>query len=369
MSAYLGRRLFVVGSAAFLTQLALFRRAAAQPLTAGASVPIVDSLTVTVLMDNYQDIFGRIPAPNAVRVRRAAPPEDWRKTLHNQFGLSLALESKVGNDSRRLLLDFGYQPETLLDNMEMLKVDPAKFDAIVLSHGHFDHFGGLIGFLQRHRAAMRPDLTLYVGGEDNFCARKRPSGTPNHFSDWGTLDRRELAGQRVNIVSCEKPTVISGHAFTTGTIARSGFERVLPNTRVIYGREGALGCDPAAGGGRESGKPVHDEHVNEHATCFNVRDRGLVVISSCGHAGIINSIRQAMEVSGVRKLHALVGGFHLAPADDNYLRQSVEALERLNPQVVIPMHCSGLNFQQAMRETMPDRLALSITGASYTFGA
>jgi 7,8-dihydropterin-6-yl-methyl-4-(beta-D-ribofuranosyl)aminobenzene 5'-phosphate synthase len=368
MSAYLGRRLFVVGSAAFLTQLALFRRATAQPLVA-AKVPTVDSLTITVLMDNFHDIFLRAPAPKAVRIRRAPAADDWRKTLHNQFGLSLALESRAGSDTRRTLLDFGYQPETLIENMEMLKIDPAKFDAIVLSHGHFDHFGGLIGFLQKHRASMRPDLTLYVGGEDNFCARKRRTATPSHFTDWGTLDRRELAGQRVNIVSCERPTVIAGHAFTTGSISRAGFEKVLLNTLVVYGREGALGCDPASGAGRETGKPVHDEHVNEHATCFNIRDRGLVVISSCGHAGIMNSIRQAMDVSGVRKLHALVGGFHLAPADEDYLRRSVAELKALDPEVVIPMHCSGLNFQQAMRDMMPDRLAISTTGAAYTFGA
>jgi 7,8-dihydropterin-6-yl-methyl-4-(beta-D-ribofuranosyl)aminobenzene 5'-phosphate synthase len=162
---------------------------------------------------------------------------------------------------------------------------------------------------------------------------------------------------------------MAGHAFSSGTIGRAGFEKVLPNTMVIYGRQGEIGCNPAAGAGRETGKPVHDEHLQEHATCYNLRDRGLVVISSCGHAGIINSIRQAMEVSGVKKLHALVGGLHLAPADDEYLRQSVAALKALNPDVVIPMHCSGINFLQAMREQMPDRLAMSTTGSIFTLGA
>ncbi len=368
MSAYLGRRLFVVGSAAFLTQLALFRRATGQPLAA-AKVPTVDSLTITVLMDSSHDIFLKPAAPKWVRVRRTPSVDDWRRTLHNQWGLSLGLESKAGAETRRVLLDFGYQPETLLDNMDMLKVDPAQLDAIVVSHGHFDHFGGLVGFLKKHRASMRQDLTLYVGGEENFCVRKRRTATPNHFADWGTLDRAEVLAHRVSIVACEKPTVIAGHAFSTGTIGRGGFEKVLPNTLVIYGREGQLGCNPAVSAGRETDKPVHDEHLQEHATCFNLRDRGLVVITSCGHAGIINTVRQAMEVSGVRKLHALVGGFHLAPADDNYLRQSVEALERLNPDVVIPMHCSGTNFLQAMREQMPDRLALSTTGSIFTLGA
>jgi len=368
MGAYLGRRLFVLGSAAYLTQLTVFRNAFGQAVSPG-SVPTVDTLTITVVMDSSHDIFLRAPAPKAVRIRRTPGVEDWRKTLHNQWGLSLALESKAGAETRRMLLDFGYQPDTLLDNLQMLKVDLSKLDAMVLSHGHFDHFGGLVELLRKNRAALRQDLALYVGGEENFCIRKRRTPTPGHFADWGTLDRREVVEQRVNLVACEKPIVMAGHAFSSGTIGRAGFERVLPNTMVIYGKQGEIGCNPAAGAGREAGKPVHDEHLQEHATCYNLRDRGLVVISSCGHAGIINSIRQAMEVSGVKKLHALVGGFHLAPADDEYLRQSVAALKALNPDVVIPMHCSGINFLQAMREQMPDRLAMSTTGSIFTLGA
>lgn len=367
MNAYLGRRLFVFGSAGLLAQMSLFRRAVGQPLSP-AAVPTVDSLTITVLMDSSHDIFLRAPAPKAVRIRRTPGVDDWRKTLHNQWGLSLGLESKAGTETRRVLLDFGYQPETLLENIEMLKLDPRQLDAIVVSHGHFDHFGGLVGFLQKHRAAMRPDLTLYVGGEENFCVRKRRTETPNHFSDWGTLDRREIDAQRVNVVSCEKPTVI-GHAFSSGVISRGSFEKVLPNTMVIYGRQGELGCNPSLSAGRDTGKPVHDEHLQEHATCYNLRDRGLVVITSCGHAGIINTVRQAMAASGVNKLHALVGGFHLAPADDGYLRQSVAELKSMNPDVVIPMHCSGINFLQAMREQLPDRLAMSTTGSIFTLGA
>ena len=92
-------------------------------------------------------------------------------------------------------------------------------------------------------------------------------------------------------------------------------------------------------------------------------------ITSCGHAGILNTVRQAIEVSGTQKLHALVGGFHLAPAPDEYLKQVIAELKSLNPDVVIPMHCSGINFVQAMRETMPERLALSTTGSEFILGA
>ena len=113
---------------------------------------------------------------------------------------------------------------------------------------------------------------------------------------------------------CETPTVIEGHAFTTGKITRNSIERILPNSFVDYSSKEVAGCDYGHYTAAElQGKIVPDQHVHEHATCFNIRGKGLVVISSCGHVGIVNSVRQAQEVSGVKKVHAIVGGFHLGP--------------------------------------------------------
>jgi 7,8-dihydropterin-6-yl-methyl-4-(beta-D-ribofuranosyl)aminobenzene 5'-phosphate synthase len=369
MNAYLGRRKFLFGSSLVLTQLALFRQVAAQSTPAG-QIPTVDSLSIRVLVEQNHDVFLRAPTPKAVRIHRTGLGfDDFRRTLHSEWGLSLALESKAGGETRNVLFDFGYTPETLLNNMELLKVDPAKFDAMTLSHGHFDHLGGLVGFLKAKRAALRPDIRLYAGGEDNFCERKRPSGAAGHFADGGYLDRREVTGQRVGILLCDKPTVVAGHALSTGHIRRGTFEKVAPGPLIVYGRSGEIGCDPAAFAGRELNKPIMDQHWHEHGLCYNIRDRGLVVITGCGHAGIVNTVRQAMEASGVHKLHAVMGGFHLAPTEDAYVKQSVAELKAMNPEVVIPMHCSGLNFIEAMRESMPDRLALSSTGSEFTLGA
>jgi len=369
MKPQIHRRDFLLGGAACLSEFLLFHRAGAQSLQSGVGVPTVDSLSIKVVMDASHDIFVRAPVPRGVTIRRFAWPNAFPKNLHNQWGLSLALESRSSDLTRRVLLDFGYQPEDLIANIDLLQVDPAKLDAIVLSHGHFDHYGGLIGFLQKYRAAMRPDLTLYVGGEDNFCERKLPAGTPGHFTDFGYLDRHGIEAQRVNVIGCEKPTLIADHAFTTGTILRSGFEKRQPGPLVVYGRKGDRGCDAAAFPDRESGKPLPDDHLHEHATCFNLRERGLVVVTSCGHAGIINTIRQAMAVSGVKKLHALVGGFHLAVVDDAYLKQAMAELKALSPDIVIPMHCSGMNFIEAMRKEMPQQLAISTTGTEFLLGA
>ena len=106
-------------------------------------------------------------------------------------------------------------------------------------------------------------------------------------------------------------------------------------------REGT-GCEASYFSKEEQeGKIVFDQFYGEHATCFNVKDRGLVVISSCGHRGIISSIRQAQAVSGVQKVHAAMGGFHLGPAPEPYIAQTVQTLKEIDPDYVIPMHCTG----------------------------
>ena len=144
-----------------------------------------------------------------------------------------------------------------------------------------DHWGGLPGFLQKHRASMRSDLPLYVGGEDAFCRRvaRGPSGA---ISPFGTLDRKELAAARLRLMVSETPQVIDGHAFTTGVVPRKSIERVLPNSQVIFGVADGAGCDPARYGDHHfteaelSGQPQPDQHLHEHGTCFNVRGRGLM---------------------------------------------------------------------------------------------
>lgn len=333
-------------------------------------VPTVDRLAVRVILDSSHDIF---LAPNKfkdVQVERAPRFTDFRRALHNQWGLSLLLESSRGSEQRTVLLDFGYTADALLNNIEMLGIDVKKIDALVVSHGHYDHFGGLSGFLQKHRSALPADLTLYAGGEHNFCPRHQRAGAPDKFSEWGAIDRRELAAQKVKVVLAENPTVIAGHAFSTGPIKSTSFERVFPNTMVEYSMKEGLGCDLTKIGSTErAGKILPDEHDHEHATVFNIRDKGLVVSTSCGHRGIVNAVKQAQEISGVRKVHAVIGGFHLGPAPADYANQTVAELKKLDPDVVVPMHCSGIQFIKAMQEQMPDKLLLSTTGNRVTFSA
>lgn len=331
--------------------------------------PTVDKLAIRILVDSSYDIFMRPNKLNGVTVEPAPRPADFRRTFHNEWGLSLWLESQRASEARTLLLDYGYTPNVLHNNMELVGVDPAKINALIVSHGHYDHFGGLLGFLEKYRDKLPADVKLYAGGEDNFC-RRVAARTPGQFTDSGTLDRRELAARKVTTVLAESPVVIEGHAFTTGRIRRSSIERVLPQTSVEFGMKDGLGCNTSHYLPAEmAGKIVPDEHIHEHATCFNVKGRGLVVISSCGHVGIVNSVRQAQEVSGIEKVHAIVGGFHLGPAPRDYLAQVVSEVKKLKPDLVIPMHCSGLNFVQEARVQMPDNVLVTTTGSRITFGA
>jgi 7,8-dihydropterin-6-yl-methyl-4-(beta-D-ribofuranosyl)aminobenzene 5'-phosphate synthase len=370
MSDAINRRKFLKTTVAFAGVAAAESFSCSKLASAAAIQPsAVDKLTVNVLIDSSHDLFFKPSQVHGVSIQPGPRAADFRRTLHNQWGLSLFLESQRGSEHRNLMLDYGYSPDALLNNIDILKVDPGKATALILSHGHFDHYGGLIGFLDRYRNMLPADVKLYAGGEDNFCHRVLPSGN-GQFSDFGTLDRRELAKRQVTTVLAETPTVIEGHAFTTGRIARTSIEKVLPNTFVERKMEDGLGCNASHFTAAElQGKIVPDEHVHEHATCFSLKDKGLVVISSCGHVGIVNSVRQAQEVSGVRKIHAIVGGFHLGPAPKDYLDTVVAEIKKLEPDVVIPMHCSGNNFIQAMREQMPDNLIVTTTGSQIVFGA
>src|SRR5229473_2414821 len=163
----LHRRRFLQNSAALGgTLLAARIGRPARAASARIDVPAVDRVVIREITDNAHDVFLKpLERPGLTVQRTGFPGAAQGKTLESEWGLALHIEATKGSEARRYLLDFGYTPTAYANNLDLLKIDPAQVDALILSHGHFDHFGGLIGFLEAQRARMRKDLRLYTGGE------------------------------------------------------------------------------------------------------------------------------------------------------------------------------------------------------------
>jgi len=343
---------------------ALHGSAAAQ-----TAFPTVDRLVMTNVVDNIYDIFAKAGRLDAIAVERT--PLGPGGALVAEHGLAYHLESRRGDERREILLDFSLTRLNLLNNYRVLKIDPARADALVISHGHADHYGALPDLARGAGGALRPGLALYAGGEDTFC--HRAVLTPAGRRDQGQLDRAALEAAGLRVVLAKQPTVVEGHAFTSGQIPRlTDFEKPPAAARLAAGPMDSA-CSPTHFGPAlvqaAPGELVPDLFWGEHATAYHVKGRGLVVITSCGHAGVINSVRQVQKATGVSKVHAIVGGFHLAPAPDEIVARTVAAFKEIDPDYIIPSHCTGLNTIIAVHREMPKKLVMPSTGTRVIFGA
>jgi 7,8-dihydropterin-6-yl-methyl-4-(beta-D-ribofuranosyl)aminobenzene 5'-phosphate synthase len=339
---------------------------------AGTAIPTVDQLVMTNVVDNFYDVFAKRGKIGEVTVQRTALRLPMPFSEH---GLAYHLVSVRGDERKEILLDFAWTEQSLTHNYQVLNVDPTKADALIISHGHADHYGALPDLARALHGRMPAGLTLYAGGEDTFCHRwiVTPDGQQN---DSGQLQRTELEAQGIKVALAKEPTVVAGHAFTSGQIPRLiDFEKPPASMRLEAGPPGS-GCETSlhfpAGTLQVEAKPgelVPDMFWGEHATAYHVKNRGLVIISSCGHAGIINSIRQIQKATGIDKVHAVVGGWHLAPSPDEIVAKTVEAFKQVDPDYLIPMHCTGFNTMMAIQREMPAKLIMPSTGTQVVFGA
>jgi 7,8-dihydropterin-6-yl-methyl-4-(beta-D-ribofuranosyl)aminobenzene 5'-phosphate synthase len=290
------------------------------------------------------------------------------RTLISEFALSTHIETRRGIETRDVLVDFGFTPEALTTNIELLGIDPGKLDALVLSHGHYDHFGGLMDFLKQHKRALKAKLPLCVGGEEAFCSREWTAASVK--GNFGVLDRKALEEADLAVTYAEGPSLVAEHGFTSGQIGQTSFEKLLSPSTMKIGIDRGIGCYAEKFTEEERAKvSIPDQFRHEIATTFKLKGRGLVVLTSCSHRGVVNAVKQVQAISGVKKVHAVMGGFHLAPYKEDYVRETVSSLKEIDPDYVIPLHCTGEPFYEIAKAEMPTKLLRSYTGTRFVFEA
>lgn len=329
------------------------------PAAAHMRFPEIDSLHVRFVVDGSLFGLGQPIERPGLLVEPAPAQTSVRSRFLAEWGLSLLLEARQGGNSFTTMVDFGYSPEVLGNNMALLGVDPARFGAMVLSHGHYDHFGGLPALLGSGR--LRTGTPLYIGGEEALCHRLR--GIRGNL-DFGALDTRAISAAGVKLTVARDPLVVGG-GFTTGQIPL-----VIEHPRPPSRMEPGVGCPRSLlDADKRDLDVVEDDSRHELGLAFHLKNKGLIVIGSCSHRGILNTIRRARLVSGIGKLHAVIGGFHLvAPQTEQDARRTANALAALRPDFVVPGHCSGEWFIAAAQAAMPGRVIRPYVGQRFIFG-
>jgi 7,8-dihydropterin-6-yl-methyl-4-(beta-D-ribofuranosyl)aminobenzene 5'-phosphate synthase len=258
----------------------------------------------------------------------------------------------IDGRARGFMFDYGSDSSGIIRNMDFLKIDVGRVLAFGLSHGHFDHWGGLMGFLRHNASKITKGTPLYVG-EEAFAHRYslRPSDTePQDIGQLTSyIDRLGI----VKIIEITDPTEVIPGGYLTGNIERAtDYEKGSPSLLVERG-----------------GKLERDEFPGEQAVVWNIKDKGLVVLSGCAHAGIVNTVRQAQKMTGIEKVHAVIGGFHLVNAESGTIEKTVADLKKIGPDHVIPAHCTGFEAIQLFAREMTKQFTLNMAGTKYTFGA
>lgn len=307
----------------------------------------VDVIEVTIIDDNSIDTL----LPSTETVRRAPLAWDYfdQEPLIAEHGYSLLLTILRNGHEDSLLYDAGLGRDTVVHNLDVLGIRVNELRAVVLSHGHADHHGGLEGIYQRVGRQRLP-LVLHP---DAFRERKVvfPTGAelkmppPSHAD----LDREGW-----DIVEERGPSLLlDGSVLVTGQVERTtdfekGFPLQLARTK----------------GGWEPDTWIWDDQ----AVVSNLKDKGLVILSSCSHAGAINVIRHAQRMTGVEHIHAFVGGLHLTGGlFEHIIPQTVEELARIKPDIIVPGHCTGWRATHELARRLPNAYVQTSVGTRMHF--
>jgi 7,8-dihydropterin-6-yl-methyl-4-(beta-D-ribofuranosyl)aminobenzene 5'-phosphate synthase len=264
-----------------------------------------------------------------------------------EHGFSALITVTKADRVHRFLFDTGTSPDGVTQNLRRLDIDLSSIEAIVCSHGHFDHTTGLDGLVRTLGQVGMPVLI-----HPHFWRRRRlqiPGRDPREIP---TTSRRALIEAGFDIIEERQPSFLFGRSvLITGEIARTtGYEPGFPPQQAWLG--GHWEPDPLV--------------LDDQALIVNVRDRGLVVLTGCGHAGVVNIARYARRLTGGEPLYALLGGFHLGgPLFEPLIPRVLDDLAALDPGVLVPAHCTGWRAQHAMAARFGDAFIPNAVGTSF----
>ena len=330
-------------------------------MTVAISLEPVDSLTITTLVDNVVDaLLGddgpakRPPLdPSAypsvgARFLEGGQTED---ALRAEHGFSCLVTITKSHRTTRILFDAGLTPNGVVENMRRLDLSPHEIDIIVLSHGHLDHTTGMHGLVVELGRASVPVLI-----HPEFWSRRRLALPGHEPIELPSTSKTALEGAGFEIVEDREPSfLLDGSLLVTGEVDRTtDFEQGWPIHQAY--RQGAWQPDPLI--------------LDDQALVAAVRGRGLVVLTGCGHSGIVNILRYVRKLAGESRIHAVVGGFHLSgPRFEKLIPRTCEALAEFSPDYLVPSHCTGWRATQAIAAAFPEAFIQNSVGTRFEFSA
>ncbi|MGB9684100.1 MAG: MBL fold metallo-hydrolase [Candidatus Bathyarchaeales archaeon] len=315
----------------------------------------VDGLEIICLMDNCVDFSSSIDRREVQSVRSWVAKRMGERWVREHFslpiaehGLSMFINVSYNGKSYTVLFDAGVSREGAVSNAKGMGIDLKQVEAIILSHGHYDHWGGLIRFIQ---AIGKAGLPIIVH-EDMFKTRGVADNDGNIRKYPNFPRENEISPAK--FVETKEPFLLADNTIlVTGEIPRkTDFEKGYTRQRALI--NGVWQPDPWV--------------WDDRALAVNVKRKGLVIISGCAHAGIINTTLYARQTAGNAKIHAIIGGFHLSGKEcEERIDKTVEALKHLNPKIVVPMHCTGWRGAFAIAKAMAKAFVWNSVGNLYTF--
>lgn len=258
------------------------------------------------------------------------------------------LKLELNGMEHKLLFDSGLSPMVVAHNADVL--DLSCCETVISSHGHIDHAGGLFNIRKKMNAKQNIPLLLH-----EHAFRKRLV----KFQDGRNISlpapiRPILIKAGYNIIEKKVPSLwIKDRILATGEVPRTNdFEKGFPNHYSEI--DGKMENDPLI--------------KDDQAIILSNKDKGLVVITGCGHSGIINILKYAKELTGQDRIYAVIGGIHLTGGIfEPIIPRTIDELEKLKPRFLIPCHCSGLKAVNEIARKMSNAFIQNSVGTTYVF--